>query len=139
MRRHGDGGSIVNVSSAAGRMGSPYLSAYCASKGAVTPFTKAVALECADEAIRVNAVLPGAVRTPIWGKLGIPPVGEAAVAASMPLRRMAEPEEVAEAILYLASDASRYVTGSDLVIDGGFSAGLAVEQPRALAGSATGG
>jgi 3(or 17)beta-hydroxysteroid dehydrogenase len=68
MRQHGDGGSIVNVSSASGLIGSPFSSAYCASKGAVRLFTKAVALECAAEAIRVNSVHPGAVRTPIWAR-----------------------------------------------------------------------
>jgi 3(or 17)beta-hydroxysteroid dehydrogenase len=124
MRRHRDGGSIVNVSSASGLVGSPLSSAYCASKGAVRLFTKAVALECASEAIRVNSVHPGAVRTPIWGKVGVSPELEAVVGAAAPLGRMAEPEEVADAIVYLASEASRYITGSELVIDGGFTAGM---------------
>jgi NAD(P)-dependent dehydrogenase (short-subunit alcohol dehydrogenase family) len=128
MRRHGEGGSIVNVSSAAGFIGSPFSSAYCASKGGVRLLTKAVALECAAEAIRVNSVHPGAVRTPIWGKVGVSPELEALIGAASPLGRMAEPEEIADAILYLASDASRYVTGSELVIDGGFTAGM----PRPL-------
>jgi 3(or 17)beta-hydroxysteroid dehydrogenase len=128
MRQHGDGGSIVNVSSASGLIGSPFSSAYCASKGAVRLFTKAVALECAAEAIRVNSVHPGAVRTPIWSKVGVSPELEVVIGAASPLGRMAEPEEIADAILYLASDASRYVTGSELVIDGGFTAGI----PRAL-------
>jgi 3(or 17)beta-hydroxysteroid dehydrogenase len=131
MRRHGDGGSIVNVSSAAGLVGSPLSSAYCASKGAVRLFTKAVALECAPEAIRVNSVHPGAVRTPIWAKVGISPELQVAVGAASPLGRMAEPEEVADAIVYLASDASRYITGSELVIDGGFTAGMAGGLPTA--------
>jgi 3(or 17)beta-hydroxysteroid dehydrogenase len=137
MRRHGDGGSIVNVTSAMGLIGSPFLSAYCASKGAVTPLTKTAALECADEGIRVNAVLPGPVRTPIWDKLGVPAKGQAAVAADSPLGRMAEPEELADAILYLASDASRYVTGSQLLVDGGLTAGRPVQQAPVGAGSAT--
>jgi NAD(P)-dependent dehydrogenase (short-subunit alcohol dehydrogenase family) len=128
MRRHGEGGSIVNVSSAAGLVGSPFSSAYCASKGGVRLLTKAVALECAAEAIRVNSVHPGAVRTPIWSKVGVSPELEAVIGAASPLGRMAEPEEIADAILYLASDASRYVTGSELVIDGGFTAGM----PRSL-------
>jgi 3(or 17)beta-hydroxysteroid dehydrogenase len=124
MRRHGDGGSIVNVSSTSGLIGAPFASAYCASKGAVRLFTKAVALEYAPEAIRVNSVHPGAVRTPIWAKGGIALEDAAAFAAMTPLGRMAEPEEVADAIVYLASDASRYVTGSELVIDGGLTAGM---------------
>jgi 3(or 17)beta-hydroxysteroid dehydrogenase len=124
MRRHGDGGSIVNVSSTSGLIGTPFASAYCASKGAVTLFTKAVALECAPEAIRVNSVHPGPVRTPLWRQVGVGPEDEAAVAATSPLGRMAEPEEVADAIVYLASGASRYVTGSALVIDGGLMAGM---------------
>jgi 3(or 17)beta-hydroxysteroid dehydrogenase len=124
MRRHGDGGSIVNVSSTSGLMGAPFSSVYCASKGAVRLFTKAVALECAAEAIRVNSVHPGPVRTPLWRQVGIGPEDEAAVAATSPLGRMAEPEEVADAIVYLTSDASRYITGSELVIDGGITAGI---------------
>jgi 3(or 17)beta-hydroxysteroid dehydrogenase len=124
MRRHGDGGSIVNVSSTSGLVGAAFASAYCASKGAVRLFTKAVALECAAEAIRVNSVHPGPVRTPLWRQVGIGPEDEAAVGATSPLGRMAEPEEVAEAIAYLASDAARYVTGAELVIDGGLTAGM---------------
>ena len=123
MRRHGGGGSIVNVSSASGLVGAPMSSAYCASKGAVRLFTKAVALECAAEGIRVNSVHPGAVRTAIWAKTGIGPEDEDAIAAASPLGRMAEPEEVADAIVYLTSDAARFMTGSELVIDGGYTAG----------------
>jgi len=124
MRRHGDGGSIVNVSSLAGLVGASLSSAYCASKGGVRLFTKAIALECAAEAIRVNSVHPGAVRTPIWAKVGISSEYQDAIGAAAPLGRMAEPEEIADAIHYLVSDASRYVTGSELVIDGGFAAGV---------------
>jgi 3(or 17)beta-hydroxysteroid dehydrogenase len=123
MGRHGDGGSIVNVSSASSLVGASLSSVYCASKGGVRLLTKAVALECAAERIRVNSVHPGAVRTPIWAKADIGPEDEAALADSSPLRRMGEPEEVADAILYLASDASRFVTGAELVIGGGYTAG----------------
>ena len=123
MRRLGGGGSIVNVSSASGLVGAPLSSAYCASKGAVRLFTKAVALECAADRIRVNSVHPGAVRTPIWATSGVGAEDERAIAAASPLGRMAEPEEIAEAILYLVSDASRFVTGSELVVDGGYTAG----------------
>jgi NAD(P)-dependent dehydrogenase (short-subunit alcohol dehydrogenase family) len=129
MRRHGEGGSIVNVSSTSGLIGAPFSSAYCASKGAVRLFTKAVALECADEAIRVNSVHPGAVRTPLWRQVGISP-DDATIADTSPLGRVAEPEEVADAIVYLVSDASRYITGSELVIDGGLTAGIRGGTPR---------
>lgn len=123
MRRHGEGGAIVNVSSISGIVGAPMSSAYCASKGGVRLLTKAVALECAAEKIRVNSVHPGAVRTAIWSTVGLGPQDEAAIAAAQPMGRMAEPEEVADAIAYLASDAARFMTGSELVIDGGWSAG----------------
>jgi 3(or 17)beta-hydroxysteroid dehydrogenase len=132
MRRLGSGGSIVNVSSASGLVGSPGASAYCASKGGVRLFTKAVALECAKDGIRVNSIHPGAVRTPMWEKADwwaglVAKEGSAEAAyrvleAATPLGRMADPAEIAEAILYLASDASRFVTGSELVIDGGYTA-----------------
>ena len=131
-RRLGRGGSIVNVSSASGLVGSPGASAYCASKGGVRLFTKAVALECARDGIRVNSVHPGAVRTPIWEKSEWWPGLVArsggtegafrALEAATPAGRMADPDEIAEAILFLASDASRFVTGSELVVDGGFTA-----------------
>ncbi len=132
MRRLGHGGSIVNVSSASGLVGSAGASAYCASKGGVRLFTKAVALECAKDGIRVNSIHPGAVRTPIWEKADWWP-GLVAQAGSVdaayeileratPLGRMADPAEIAEAILFLASDASRFVTGSELVVDGGYTA-----------------
>jgi 3(or 17)beta-hydroxysteroid dehydrogenase len=132
MRRAGKGGSIVNVSSASGLVGSPGASAYCASKGGVRLFTKAVALECAKDGIRVNSIHPGAVRTPMWEKAECWPqlvakAGSADAAyrvleAATPVGRMADPAEIADAIFYLASDASRFVTGSELVIDGGYTA-----------------
>jgi len=104
MREHGDGGAIVNVSSISGIVGAPMASAYCASKGGVRLLTKSLALECAAEGIRVNSVHPGAARTAIWGTVGLGPEDEAAIAAAQPMGRMAEPEEVADAIVYLASD-----------------------------------
>ncbi len=132
MRLGTRGGSIINVSSVAGLVGSPGTSAYSASKGGVRMLTKAVAVECAPEGIRVNAVFPGGVRTPIWQNADwwegfVQQVGSEEEAwkkleAASPLGRMGEPEDIAEAILYLASDASRYVTGSELVVDGGFTA-----------------
>jgi len=131
MRRSG-GGAIVNVSSASGIVGSPTASAYCASKGGVRLFTKAVALEVAGDGIRVNSIHPGGVRTPIWAKADFWPglVEQSgsedgafqALAGAAPLGRLADPEEIAEAILYLASDASKFMTGSELIIDGGYTA-----------------
>ena len=132
MRRAGKGGAIINISSAAGLVGTPGASAYAASKGGVRLFTKAVALECAAEGIRVNSVHPGAVRTPIWEKgeqwkafVEMSGGADAAfekLAQATPMKRLADPSEIAEAVLYLASDAARFVTGSELVIDGGYTA-----------------
>jgi 3(or 17)beta-hydroxysteroid dehydrogenase len=129
-----DGGSIVNVSSASGIVGSPTAAAYCASKGGVRLFTKAVALECAQARnnIRVNSIHPGAVATPMFEKgptwnnfvtqMGGLEGAWKKIAESAPLGRVAEPQEIANAILFLASDASSYMTGSELIIDGGFTA-----------------
>lgn len=132
MRLGKRGGSIINVSSVSGLVGSPGTAAYSASKGGVRMLTKAVAMECAPDGIRVNAVFPGGVRTPIWQNADwwdgfVQQVGSEDEAwkkleGASPLGRMGEPEDIAEAILYLASDASRYVTGTDLVVDGGYTA-----------------
>ena len=132
MRRGGGGGSIVNVSSIAGIKPSANSSAYGASKGAVRAFTKAVALECAGlkDGIRVNSVHPGVVETAIWDHMigtsadgsngrARGPTLEALTGALIPLGRSGTADEIAEAILWLASDESRYVTGTELIIDGG--------------------
>jgi NAD(P)-dependent dehydrogenase (short-subunit alcohol dehydrogenase family) len=127
-------GNIVNVSSTAGLRAIPGASAYCVSKTAVCMLTRVAARECAQNGwqIRVNAVLPGGVKTPIWRQLDFWEEtvnqwgGEEEVwhflGGSVPLRRYAEPEEVARAILYLISDEAAYVTGTGLVIDGGYTA-----------------
>jgi NAD(P)-dependent dehydrogenase (short-subunit alcohol dehydrogenase family) len=138
MRRTG-GGSIILMSSLAGLRGSPGLAGYCATKGGVRLFAKAIAMECASvgDSIRVNSVHPGIIDTPIWGKIPteaggrgqnapIDP-GEIAKLAT-PLGRAGHAEEIAGGVLYLASDASRYVTGTELVIDGGMNAGGAVRR-----------
>jgi|SRR5579859_52020 len=131
MRASGEGGSIINMSSVAGLKGSAILGGYCATKGAVRLFTKSVALECANakDAIRVNSVHPGIIETPIW--LGIPvqagpgsnapPDLDALSALGVPLGVKGYPEDIANGVLWLASDESRYVTGAELVIDGGLS------------------
>ncbi len=116
-------GSVVNVASSAGRMGVPGLAAYSASKHAVIGLTKSAALEVAREGIRVNAVCPGTVRTPMLRAfVG----GSDEVLAQMgrraPMGRLGEPEEIAEAIVWLLSDAARFVTGNALSPDGGVAA-----------------
>lgn len=113
------GGAIVNVSSAAARTGSPgeYVD-YAASKGAIDTFTRGLALEVATQGIRVNAVRPGFIHTDMHADGGEP--GRVArMAPSIPMRRGGEPEEVAEAILWLLSDAASFTTGSCLDVAGG--------------------
>jgi NAD(P)-dependent dehydrogenase (short-subunit alcohol dehydrogenase family) len=122
MRAQG-AGSVVNVASSAGRMGVPGLSAYSASKHAVIGLTKSAALEVAREGIRVNAVCPGSVRTPMLrGFVG----GDEELLEKMgrraPMGRLGEPDEIAEAIVWLLSDAARFVTGNALAPDGGVAA-----------------
>jgi len=131
MRKAGNGGSIINMSSVAGLKGAPTLAAYCATKGAVRLLTKAVALECGlvKDGVRVNSVHPGLIETPIW--LGIlqpndtgvnaPPDLDAMANLAVPLGVKGLPEDIANGVLWLASEESRYVTGAELVIDGGLS------------------
>jgi NAD(P)-dependent dehydrogenase (short-subunit alcohol dehydrogenase family) len=123
------GGSIVNVASASGIKAAPESSAYCASKAAVIMLTKAVALECSRDGsgVRVNAVAPGGVKTPIWGKTAgasaVVGTDEWNASADAPIgKRFAEPDEVAQAILFLASAEASYVTGSVLAVDAGYTA-----------------
>lgn len=122
MRAAGSG-SIVNVASSAGRMGVPGLAAYAASKHGVLGLTKSAALEVARQGIRVNAVLPGTVRTPMLaGFVG----GDEALLEKMgrqaPMGRLGEPDEIAEVIVWLLSDAARFVTGNAVAPDGGVAA-----------------
>jgi NAD(P)-dependent dehydrogenase (short-subunit alcohol dehydrogenase family) len=135
MRASGDGGSIINISSIAGLKGSAILAGYCATKGAVRLFTKSVAMECANakDGIRCNSVHPGIIETPIWDSIiGTGEIGDnaraprsatldAMTADSVPLGVKGMPEDIANGILWLASDESRYVTGAELVIDGGLT------------------
>ncbi len=120
------GGSIINTSSILGFVGLPFTSAYSASKGGVRLLSKAVAMECAARGlkIRVNSVHPGFIDTPMVGgaiQKGGPERREA-ILSSQPTGEMGRPEDIAEGILYLASDAAKFVTGSELVIDGGYLA-----------------
>ena len=122
--RERGGGSIVNVSSLAGLKGGPGMTAYSASKGAIIAFTRALAEELAPDKIRANSVCPGWIDTP-FNEPAIEFMGgraqqEEMVQQTVPLKRQGTPEEIAPGILYLASDASSYVTGQELVIDGGF-------------------
>jgi len=120
------GGSIVNISSAFGNVGSPGFAAYHASKGAVRNFTKATAIAHAGEGIRANSIHPGAIDTPmlraIFARMPDPQAAEAAFAAQAPFNRLGKPEDIAFGALYLASDEAVFVTGSELVIDGGLLA-----------------
>jgi NAD(P)-dependent dehydrogenase (short-subunit alcohol dehydrogenase family) len=134
------GGAIVNMSSVAGLRGVPGMSGYCASKGGVRMFTKVVALECAAARnnVRVNSVHPGSIETPIWLKLGndgeMPRADarrntdtmaeiRAAGAAATPLGHSGTPADIASGVVFLASDEARFITGTELVIDGGVMAG----------------
>jgi NAD(P)-dependent dehydrogenase (short-subunit alcohol dehydrogenase family) len=139
MRSGGKGGSIINISSVAGLEGAAGLAGYCATKGGVRLFSKAVAKEYAADRIRCNSVHPGIIDTPIWTKidegglaatreaLGTPagansiPVDAIAMVGT-PLQRPGQPEEIAAGIVFLASDESAFITGSELVIDGGWTA-----------------
>jgi 3alpha(or 20beta)-hydroxysteroid dehydrogenase len=120
------GGSIVNVSSTSGLQGQAGALAYVASKFAVRGMTKAAALELAPFAIRVNSVHPGAIATPLVAEAYGAPSVEALVAQKMPtvpLGRMAQADELARLVLFLASDEASYSTGSEFVADGGLTAG----------------
>ena len=115
------GGVVVNTASVGGLVGLQGLSPYCASKGGVVQLTRAVALECAQSNIRVNAICPGGIRTPLSMRLAKQPL--MGTAQPTPMRRWGEPKEVAEAVVWLCSDASSFVTGHLMAIDGGFVAG----------------
>jgi NAD(P)-dependent dehydrogenase (short-subunit alcohol dehydrogenase family) len=121
----GGGGSIVNIASVAATIASYYRVPYMASKGAVGMLTKALAMDLAEMRVRVNAVCPSAVGTPMI-KAGVRRVGAMTremVSALTPMRRFARASEVADAVLFLASDEASFVTGHLLLVDGGFSAG----------------
>ena len=121
--RAAGGGSIINISSQLGIVAVETSSAqYIASKGAVRLFTKATAVQYAGEGIRANSVHPGPIATPMTEASRSNPEQAAFMVSRIPLGRWAEPEEVAYGVLYLASDEASFVTGSELVIDGGWTA-----------------
>jgi meso-butanediol dehydrogenase/(S,S)-butanediol dehydrogenase/diacetyl reductase len=122
LRRAG-GGAIVNTASISGLFGDYGLAAYNASKGGVVTLTRAMAIDHARENIRVNAICPGPIDTPLLRQvLDALPGMEERYRESVPLGRIGTPEDVAEAALFLASDAARYITGTTLVVDGGITA-----------------
>jgi NAD(P)-dependent dehydrogenase (short-subunit alcohol dehydrogenase family) len=119
MLRQG-GGSIVNTASIAGLVGLPTSSAYVASKHAVIGITKTAALEYALDRIRVNAVCPGYIRTPMTDA-SVERRGEELM-SKIPVRRIGEPDDIAEAVVWMSSDRAGYITGSAYAVDGGYSA-----------------
>lgn len=126
MQRQG-GGVILNIGSGWGLVGGSRAALYCASKGAVVQLTRAMALDHGQQNIRVNCICPGDTDTPMLrseaAQLGIPASSLREEARHRPLGRLGKPEDVAQAALFLASDAASYVTGTTLVVDGGGLAG----------------
>ncbi|TNE37671.1 MAG: glucose 1-dehydrogenase [Sphingomonadales bacterium] len=123
MRRQGQGGSIINMSSVAGLVGVEGTSAYAASKGGVRLFSKTVALEAAPENIRVNTVHPGMIWTDMQ-KVAIADNKEVfdQIIAAVPMRRMGEPADIGAMVAFLASDDAKYITGAEFIVDGGMVA-----------------
>ena len=127
MKQRG-GGSIVNFSSQAGRRGEPNIAVYCSTKAAVISVTQSLALELASDNIRVNAIAPGVVDTPMWDVVDAQfaeyenkPKGQKKreVGEAVPLGRMGDPRDVADPVVFLCSDAARYITAQTLNVDGG--------------------
>ena len=114
-------GSIVNLSSVSGVVGTPRRAAYAASKGAVDAATRSLAIELGPHGIRVNSVAPGVVDTVLWAKNKVIPGVIETVESQTPLRRWALPDDIADVIVFLASDAARFVTGETISADGGMA------------------
>ena len=110
-------GRIISISSSAGKMGSPNLAAYSAAKGAIIAFTKALARELAKTGVTVNSVAPGAVNTPMQDRLS--EEFKAHMRSTIPMGRYSDPEEIGEAVAFLSSDRTHYVTGQVWSVDGG--------------------
>ena len=128
MKARGKGGAIINFSSQAGRRGEPNITVYCSTKAAVISITQCLALELAPDNIRVNAIAPGVVDTPMWdtvdalfAKYENRAVGEKKklVGEAVPLGHMGTPDEIADPCVFLASDDARYITAQTLNVDGG--------------------
>lgn len=127
MKKRG-GGAIINFSSQAGRRGEPNIAIYCSTKAAVISLTQSLALELAGDKIRVNAIAPGVIDTPMWDVVDAQfaeyenkPKGQKKreVGEAVPLGRMGDPAEVADPVVFLASDAARYITAQTVNVDGG--------------------
>ena len=117
------GGNIVNMASSAGLVGQAYNSMYCATKGGVVMLSKALAVEFASKGVRVNAICPGGVNTPLSAAFRLPEGADMNVVSRlMPLIPSAEPEEIAAAVAYMASAEARFITGEAMAIDGGQTA-----------------
>jgi NAD(P)-dependent dehydrogenase (short-subunit alcohol dehydrogenase family) len=120
-----NGSSVILTTSIANQMGSPNGSVYAASKAAMRSLTQTLALELIGQGVRVNAISPGPIATPIWGKFGLPGAVENAVKEGIqsksPIHRFGEPDEVARAALFLASGDASYIVGQEIVVDGGMS------------------
>jgi NAD(P)-dependent dehydrogenase (short-subunit alcohol dehydrogenase family) len=120
MRRAG-AGSVINLSSVSGVVGTPRRSAYGATKGAIDAATRSLAAELGPDNIRVNSVAPGVVDTQLWAKNKTIPGVVEQVEAQTPLRRWSTPEDLADAIVFLASPAARFITGETICVDGGMA------------------
>lgn len=125
MRRQGHGGKVVNISSISGFRGNPGFAAYCASKGAIVNLTRQVALDYAAEGINVNSVAPGFVTTEMTALYD--DATRAALTAQTPRATWATPQDIANAVLFLASSLSDHIVGENLLVDGGWTIGTPVE------------
>jgi NAD(P)-dependent dehydrogenase (short-subunit alcohol dehydrogenase family) len=115
-------GSIVNISSTYGRTGAPGASVYSASKHAVEGLTKSAALEAAGTGVRVNVIAPGPIETPMLNRFAKTDERKAGLVASVPLKRVGKPEEIAQAIVFVSSDKASFITGASYLVDGGKTA-----------------
>lgn len=130
----GGGGAIVNIASLNARVPMVFNAAYSAAKAGVVSLTHSAAIELGDAGVRVNAVLPGLTATPLIGPMMMLPGAEAAFMERIPLRRPATPDDIAAGALFLASDDAAYITGTELVIDGGWERTAYPDLRRLLAG-----